>query len=110
MVAPRIKSRVVKISWVITVVVMPAPGIAPIDTDVVAAVGVVGPRIIRVAAAAHVGMLHVPAVVPGVYDASSIVFPPPRPPAVDAVLNVHAASIDRTNRSVRTDARRPSAL
>ena len=62
------------------------------------------------AAAAHVGMLHVTAVVPGVYDAYSIVFTHHRPPAVDAVLNVHAASIDRTNRSVGTDARRPSAL
>jgi len=45
-----------------------------------------------------------------VHDARSVVFTHDRPPAVDAMLNVHAIAIDRAHRSILAESRAPASL
>src|ERR1035441_4103008 len=62
------------------------------------------------AAAVAVAALHVSAVPSRVHDVGSVVFAHNRAPAVDPMLNVHAAAINRTNLAIGTDARLSSTL
>src|SRR3984885_13629774 len=108
--APSIKSRMVPNPWVIAVVHMSAPAIPAIKPYAVVPVAIESSRIIRVPAAGHVGALHIAAMPSHVHDARSVVFTHNPAPTTDAVLNVHAAAVDRTHRPVRTDIRVSSTL
>ena len=71
--------------------------------------GVESPGVIGVSAAVYISALHISAA-PAVHDAYSIVFTHYGPPAVNPILNVHTATVDRTNRAIRTNIGPASAL
>ncbi len=60
-------------------------------------------------AAVDVSALHISAA-PAVHHAYSIMFTYYGPSAVDPILNMHAATIDRTNRSIGTNVGPATAL
>src|ERR1019366_3576395 len=109
-IGPPVEAGIVEGSRIVTVVVAAAVGVAAIHAAPVVAVVIVRARIIGVAAAVDVAALHVSAVPSRVHDVGSVVFAHNRAPAVDPMLNVHAAAINRTNLAIGTDARLSSTL
>src|ERR1700733_14372081 len=105
MVAPAIESGVIPETGMEAVVHVTVPVVAAIDAGVVVAVAEVGTRIIGMAAAIEVGTPHVSAMRADVHHARSVVHTHNRATAVQTIANVHAAAVDRSNLSVRTDAR-----
>src|SRR5208282_870706 len=109
-IGPPVKAGIVEGSRIVAVVVIAAVVVAAIHAGPVVAVVIVRARIIGVAAAVNVAALHVSAVPSRVHDARSVVFTHNRAPAVDPMLNVHAAAINRTNLAIGTDACLSSTL
>src|SRR5580658_5736517 len=104
--APAIESWVIPETGMEAVVHMTVPVVAAIDAGVVVAAAKVRTRIISMAAKITVRTLHVSAAMGAdVHHARSVMHPDHCAPAVQAIADVHAAAVDRSNLSVGTDAR-----
>src|ERR1700678_4371833 len=107
--APSIKSGMVPDPRVIAVIRVSAPAVAAIKADMVASARIEGSRVVGTSAARHIRALHIAAVSPR-HDARSIALTHNRAPAANPVVNLHTVPVDRTDRPIRTDARRSTAL
>src|ERR1700722_2799184 len=110
MITPGIKSRVEPETRMEAVVSMTVPVVGAINGGMVGTMVIVCARIVRMTTAADVGPLYVSATPSGVYHAHSIMFTHHRASAVEPMVNVYAAAIDRPNLSIGADARGPAAF